>query len=402
MTSRERVQCVLAGKIPDRIPNGLGACETAGLHILAYEKMKVLAGLHSSPAKLDTFMLNAVFEQDLIHAIDGDMILLASPKMCNSRFRGKDYEKEWKEQILWGKNFQVSVKEEFTTHADGTIIWDSAGGLRCPPGGIYFDAANPRSFSLNYDIPSPDKYNPPHSLSDTLLRDMEEAAKALYEETQLSICCGETIEDLQKYPAGYVGTMMLMREEPDIMHEFLQKAVDASISQLQQLNQAIGKYVDILCIAHDFGDNRNVTIGAQLWREIYKPHYMRLFREWKKTTGMKINFHSCGAIASILPDLIECGVDIYNPVQTSATGMSAQLLKEQFGDKIILYGGAYDAQLISGDADYETVYNCTRESCWILKESGRYIFAGVHNLPGDLPKHHLAAMLNAWKDTRDY
>lgn len=402
MTSRERVRCVLEGKIPDRVPNGLGACETAGLHLCAYEKLQKAAGVRGNPPRLDTFMLNAVFERDMIEATDGDMILLASPRMCGSRLWGKGYEREWKEQSLWGRKFRVSIKEKFSVNQDGSMVWESAGGLRCPPGGFYFDSASPGAFALNYEVPSPDSYKPPKDIPEPMLRDLEETAKALYEETSLGICCGEAIEDLQIAPAGFVGSMMLMRDEPDIMHEFLQKAVDASLSQLLQLEQAIGKYVDILSVAHDLGDNRGVTMGGDLWRDIYKPHYVKWFREWKKITRMKINLHSCGSVADILSDLIECGMDIFNPVQISACGMDARAMKEQFGDKLVFYGGAYDAQTIPREADYDAVYATVKNHCGILKESGRFIFAGVHNLPGDLPEHHLSAMLKAWKDCRDY
>lgn len=402
MTSRERVRAVLDRRIPDRVPFGLGGCETAGLHLLAYEKIKEILNVESKPTRLDTFMLNAIFEQNMLVALEGDIILLASPIMCGSTLWGSGVEKDWKEQLLWGKKFRVPIKEEFINQSDGSMIWKSAGGAYCPAGGIYFDIMPNDKFNLNFETPSPDAFNPPAELPDALLRRLEETAKSLYESTDFSICCGETITDLQVSPAGFMGTFMLMKEEPDIMHEFLEKAVNAALSQLRQLEQAIGKYVDILSIAHDFGDNRGITMGSNLWREIYKPHYKKLFSGWKKITNMKINLHSCGSIHEILPDLIECGVDIYNPVQTSAASMDADSIKKEFGKKIIFYGGGYDAQATPKNADYNTVYNIVKKNIETLSCGGGYIFAGVHNLPGDTPKHHLTAMLDAWKDTRDY
>lgn len=402
MTSRERMIAVLDGKIPDRVPCGLGGCETAGLHLLAYDKLIEILKLERNPPRLDTFMLNTVFERELIEAIPGDIILLASPRMCGSRLWGRGYEQEWKEQILWGKKFRVSVRERFKVNEDGSMIWVSAGNLRCPAGGIYFDSESTGDFNYDFEVPSPDTFNPPHQLDEKVLYDLEAAAKNLYEETALCICAGETITDLQVQPAGFIGTMMLMKQEPDIMHEYLGKSIESGLAQLKQLEQAIGKYVNILSIAHDFGDNKGVTIGPQLWREIYKPYYQRLFGEWKKITKMKINLHSCGSIVEILPDLIECGIDIYNPVQTSAANMDSQLLKERFGENLIFYGGAYDAQKVPKNADYDTVYMIVKNNLEVFKQGGRYIFAGVHNLPGDTPKHHLEAMLDAWRDNRDY
>ena len=112
----------------------------------------------------------------------------------------------------------------------------------------------------------------------------------------------------------------------------------------------------MVSMVQDIGDNRGVTIGAQLWREIYKPAYMKLFRGWNEITDMKVNFHSCGSVEEIMSDLIECGIHVLNPVQTSAANMSPAHLKEKYGKDIVFWGGAYDAQLVSSDASYEDVY----------------------------------------------
>jgi uroporphyrinogen decarboxylase len=199
-----------------------------------------------------------------------------------------------------------------------------------------------------------------------------------------------------------VNTMMLMLEEPDIMHALLEKSVDVALKHLKQLDQAVGKYVDILSIAHDFGDNRGVMIGDELWREIYKPHYKKLFQGWHSITNMKINLHSCGSIASIMDDLIECGVDIINPVQTAAADMSAESLKSRFGEKVIFYGGAYDAQKIPHTMTYDEVYRAVYQNIKVLGKGGNYLFAGVHNLSAEMPEHHIKAMIDAYFDARQY
>ena len=155
-----------------------------------------------------------------------------------------------------------------------------------------------------------------------------------------------------------------------------------------------------LSIAHDFGDNRGVMIGDELWREIYKPHYKKLFQGRHSITNMKINLHSCGSIASIMDDLIECGVDIINPVQTAAADMSAESLKARFGEKVIFYGGAYDAQKIPHTMTYDEVYRAVYQNIKVLGKGGNYLFAGVHNLSAEMPEHHIKAMIDAYFDAR--
>ena len=103
-----------------------------------------------------------------------------------------------------------------------------------------------------------------------------------------------------------------------------------------------------------------------------------------------------------MDDLIECGVDIINPVQTAAAGMSAESLKSKFGDRVIFYGGAYDAQLLSASMTYDEIYKAVFKNIKTLGNGGNYIFAGVHNLPADMPEHHIKAMIDAYFDARKY
>ena len=408
MNCRERVRHIINGRVPDYIPNGLGGCETQGLHILAYYKLQEVLGLPPAPPKICTFMTNAVFELDLIKKMQGDIILLASPRMCKSFYRGENINALWKEQILWNKKFEVPVRDSFSRKSDGSIIWETAGGSICPDGGYFFDwidlnnsaGSNSGFYEEIRELPNPDDYNPSHDLSDELLRGLEKSARFLYQETDLSICLGETITDLQIQPGGMIKWLVLMKEQPEIMREFLDKSVKSALSQLKQLNQAVGKYVDILSIAHDLGDNRDILIGADLWREIYKKPYHDLFQGWKKLTGMKINFHSCGSIYNILDDLADCGVDIINPVQVSARNMSAEKIKSKFGGKIIFWGGAYDSQLFNTSETYEEIYRKVADNINILKRNGGFIFSGVHNLSPDTPAHHIKAMLDAWEDNK--
>jgi uroporphyrinogen decarboxylase len=273
------------------------------------------------------------------------------------------------------------------------------GGVVCPQGFRYFDNPGGSNLLEDFSYPDPDDYNPPDSYTDEFLRSLEDTAKGLFEETGYSLCLGESITDLQYSPGGQIGGMVLLMENPDLMKAYLEKAVTAGLKQITLLEQAAGKYVDILSIAHDFGDNRCVTIGANLWREIYKPYYKRLFQGWHERTNMKINLHSCGSIESILDDLIDCGLDIYNPVQISAHNMAPGSLKARFGERLVFWGGDYDAQMMKG-RNYREVYDHVSQNISIFKSGGGHIFSGVHNLPADMPEDHLRAMLEAWKENR--
>jgi uroporphyrinogen decarboxylase len=401
MTSRERVRNLLCGKPVDRVPNGLGGAETAGLHLLAYDRLKGILGVEDPRNRMTTFMTTALVEPSVLDAMEGDIILL-STRMCPSRFWGPGSEGEWKDQTFWGRTFQVARDWTFRHAPDGAIWWEDVN-YKCPPGGIYFDPV-PAEVDLFGDttaLPTPDDYHPTHDLPDEMLRDLEEAARWLYENTDYAIACGETITDLQLKPGGQVAWWMRLVDEPQVAHEFLAKACEAGLSQLRLVDQAVGQYADMLLIADDIGDVRGVTIGPDLWREMYKPHYQKLFSEWHETTRMKVHLHCCGSIYDILEDLIECGVDVLNPVQISARDMGPEKLKATCSGRIVFYGGCFDAVQTPPHTPAEDVYEAVVRNITALSQGGGYIFAAVHNVPGDTPQAHLRAMLQAYRDCRE-
>jgi uroporphyrinogen decarboxylase len=401
MTSRERVDRMLARLPVDRVPNGLGGCETAGMHCAAYDRLKRVLKVEDSRNRMCTFMTNAVFERSVLEAMEGDVILLGTG-MCPARLWGVGTEPGWKTINIWDVDIEVPAEWSFRKDPDGTWWW---GESMSPPGGYYFDSPLASSVGsdsiLNEENPSPDDYNPRHEMPQELLERLASDAKWLWQNTRYAIACGEFISDLQGILGNLQSWWMRMVSDPAACHEFLGKCVDASLAQLRQLDRAVGKYCSLLMIADDMGDARGITIGPDTWREIYKPHYHRLFTEWHRITDMKVCLHSCGSMSPILADLIECGVDIYNPVQISADNMSPEDLKQKFGDKLVLYGGAYDAIKYAGETSEDAVYNAVRENIMSLGRGGGYLFAGVHNLPGNLPENHIRAMLCAYRDVRE-
>ena len=400
MTSRDRVRKVLQHEIPDRVPNGLGGCECTGIHIYSYDLIQKIFNIPRQAPRINSFMATSVFENELIEAMEGDVLLVASPLFCDVPLWGKKSLNQWKEQEIWGKTFQVPVNEQLETQKDGSILWKNRN-LVCPNNGFFFDEHGSSDFLADFDYPDPENYTPPDSFTDEYLRELEELTKGLYEETEYSLCLGETVEGLQFKPCGRIGWLILVKENPELMKAYLEKACTASLKQIALIDQAVGKYVDMMVYSNDMGDNRGLLLGEQTWREIYKPIYKRFFQGWHNRTNIKINLHSCGSIYTILDDLIECGVDVYNPVQISVCNMEPERLKTKFGKHLVFYGGDYDAQMMKG-CKYDDVYEHVKTNLNILKKDGGHIFCGVHNLPPDMSEEHLRAFFSAWMDHRNY
>ena len=140
--------------------------------------------------------------------------------------------------------------------------------------------------------------------------------------------------------------MMLMTEK-ETCHELMDRSVDATISCLELVNQAVGDRCFAWGIASDdSGTQRGEFISPDLWAEMIKPHYAKLCGWIHRHTRMKTFLHCCGSIPRLIPHLIEAGVDILNPVQTSAAGMDPAVLKSRFGGRIVFWGGGCDTQSV--------------------------------------------------------
>lgn len=398
MTSRERVNKVLNHEKPDYLPNCWGGCETAGLHVLPYRELVAALGLPPRPPRVDTFMFNAVMDEDVLLKMQGDILLIASPMMCARPLRAKE---GWKAHKLFGVDVELTDNYSLEHTPDMTyLLNDGRRVMRCPIGGAYFDGIPEGDLFDDSEVPDPSNYHPSHDIPDEKLRALESIAREAYERTDFALCLGETITDLQLTPGGMLAWYEALLNEPEITDEYLSKNVDAALDQIVLLDQAVGKYCSVMSIAHDLGDSCGVTMGAPLFRSRYKPHYKRLFEGWHARTGMKINMHSCGAVADVIPDLIDCGLDVLNPVQISADGMGAERVRALAGDRLVLYGGAFDCIQTPPDTDAESVYRQVKANIATLAREGNYLFAGVHNTASTTPRAHIEAALRAYGEMR--
>ena len=190
--------------------------------------------------------------------------------------------------------------------------------------------------------------------------------------------------------------MVMLLTEKDTCHQIMDRSVEAAISCLRRVNQAVGDYCFAWGIASDdSGTQRGEFISPDLWAEMIKPHYTKLCDWVHRNTKMKTFFHCCGSIPHLIPHLIEAGVDILNPVQTSAAGMDPLWLKREFGRRIVFWGGGCDTQSVLPTATPDAVRSHVKERLEIFSPGGGYVFNQVHNIQANVPPENVAAMLDA-------
>jgi uroporphyrinogen decarboxylase len=147
--------------------------------------------------------------------------------------------------------------------------------------------------------------------------------------------------------------------------------------------------------ADDSGTQRGEFVRPELWAEMIKPHYARLCGWIHANTPWKTFLHSCGSVYNLIPHFIEAGVDILNPIQTSAVNMEPERLKREFGKKIVLWGGGCDTQHVLGSATPAQIREHVRERMAIFKPGGGYVFNQVHNIQSNVPAENIIAMFDA-------
>lgn len=173
--------------------------------------------------------------------------------------------------------------------------------------------------------------------------------------------------------------------------------------ELRKYLDAVGKYIQVVGIGgEDLGSEIGPIINPKEWRELFKPAIQELVKEIKSRTKCYVMIHSCGSVKPFIPDFIEMGVDIWNPVQVSAKNMDPYELKKEFGDNITFWGGGCYTQHILPFASPKEVKEHVKKLVNIFKEGGGFIFNQIHNIQPGTPPENIIAMFEAVNEVREY
>ena len=159
---------------------------------------------------------------------------------------------------------------------------------------------------------------------------------------------------------------------------------------------------DVVQEADDLGSQNNMLISPQMYRQYVKPRHRELFDFIHRKTDAKIFIHSCGSFREVIPDLIEVGVDIINPVQFNAAHMDSMGLKKDFGKELVFWGGGVDTQRILPKGTVTDVRDCVKRQIEALAPGGGFVFNTVHNIQSDVPPQNIVAMWEALQEYGEY
>ncbi|MFA5468949.1 MAG: uroporphyrinogen decarboxylase family protein [Sphaerochaetaceae bacterium] len=386
VSSRERVLTALEFKEPDRVPIDIGATNVSAIALQAYKNYVAYKGLEGeepfelmdiiqqlaqpSEAFLDLFQSDVRGLMPLYYANyplpEGGARWLSSHQSVGDKVLYRD---EWDivYQFRSASDLYYAVKAPVLPNEEITL--KDVEALKIP------DSSAPWRFEF--------------------IEEKIAQAKARHK----AIIC-KTLN------SGFIETGAKIRGMEQVMVDLLLNPLEfeALMERIYQFKylywesvlERFGKSIDIIVEADDYGTQSGLIVGKEVFLKYFKPRWQKLFAMIKKRAPhLKIFFHSCGAVREIIPEFIEMGVDILNPIQFSADGMEKKGLKKDFGRDIVFWGGGIDTQRLLPQGSPEEIREAVKRTVDELAPGGGWVFATVHNVQADVPPENLEALRDA-------
>ena len=401
--SRQRVLAAVNFRKPDRVPIDLGALRASGINAVVYDKLKQRMGLRTPTKIHDTMQILAEIEMTMIEKLHIDVLPLDASDVG---WTLQDPAAGVQRRLFCGLDVHFQPNTNIAVQEDGSWVLIDGGGdvyARMPHGGYYFDFTQTTMAGAGID---PEAFRPRDSVPGETLELMAQRARFLDENTDkailgwgacvsmigLSALLGDNITQ-----GSLDDWMVMLMTEKETAHDMMGRFVDAVIKQLGQYHQAVGDRCFAWGVASDdAGTQRSEFISPDLYREMIKPHYGRLCDWVHSHTKWKTFLHSCGSVHDLIPEWIDAGIDIFNPVQISAAKMAPQDLAKEFGGRIVFWGGGCDTQNVLAKTDPDGVRQHVRDNLEAFGAlDGGYVFTQVHNVQQNVPPQNVEAMLQA-------
>ncbi|AKJ63875.1 uroporphyrinogen decarboxylase family protein [Kiritimatiella glycovorans] len=414
MDRRRCVQDALNHRTPEKLPVDFGATAVTGIHVSVVAALREHFGLDRHPVRVtEPYQMLGEIEPDLMDVLDVDVVP-AAPSGTMFGFPAGNW-KEWR--TPWGQDVLVPGDFNTTTEPNGDILIYPEGDTSAPPCAKMANAAFFFDTIIRQEEIDDDRLNPEDNLQE-FAPVGEEDLEYWRGEIDRAAATGRSVianfggtafgdialvpGPMLKHPKGirdieeWYMSLVIRR---DYVHEIFQKQCDIAIGNLEKLAPVAGDKVDAVFICGtDFGTQKGQFCSREDYRELWLPYYKRV-NDWiHEHTPWKTFKHSCGAVDPLIPDLIESGFDILNPVQCSAEGMDPQHLKDSYGDQMTFWGGGVDTQHTLPFGSPEDVRRQVAERCRIFGQQGGFVFNTIHNVQARTPVENLVAMLDAVRE----
>jgi hypothetical protein len=416
LTPRERLQMALRHEEPDRVPVDFGSTAVTGMHVLAVTRLRrALTGNNDFRVKVvEPYQMLGEIDPELRELLGIDVIALA-PRKTMFGFENQG----WKPFELMDGT-PVLVPEMFNVEKDesGDLLIYPEGDTSAPPSGRMPDGGHFFDSIIRQEPVDDENLDPANNteefglLSDDDLAWYGRRIAELEAQGEYGIAItvpGAAFGDIalvpapwMKHPKGirdveewYVSTAM----RQDYVLKVFEYQCEIALANIEKLISVLGNRVHAAFITGtDFGTQQGPFISIKAYRELFKPFHQRVNRLVHEKCTWKTFIHSCGSVVKLIPEFIEAGFDILNPVQCSAVGMDARELKREFGRHLTFWGGGANTQRTIAFGTPEEVYREVCERIEIFGPGGGFVFDTIHNVQATTPTENLLAMFKALKE----
>lgn len=416
MTPRERLTATLNHQEPDRLCVDFGAGFQTGMGAGAVHRLRAaLLGPGRPPVKvIESYQMLGEIEEELRQALGLDVVGVHGP---GTMFGFKN--EGWKPFTLFdGTPVLVPDRFNVTPAPDGGWHMHPEGDTAAPPSAwmpkdtFFFDSLKRQPPLDESRLDPADNCEEMAVVSGEEVRHFAERAHHYHSTTQYGIYVtlpGTAFGDIalvpapwMKQPRGIRGVeewYMATVTNRDYVQKVFEVQCECALQSIEKLAAAIGDRAQVAFVSGtDFGTQTGQFCSVKTYRELYKPFHQAVNQQIHRLTKWKTFIHSCGAVGPFIPEFIDAGFDILNPVQCSATGMDPRWLKREFGRHIVFWGGGVDTQSTLPFGTPEEVYREARERIDIFAPGGGYVFNSIHNVQGNVPTANLLALFRAVKD----
>lgn len=407
MNSRERILAAIDHQEPDRLPVDLGSTPSSGISAIAYDNLLRVLPLQDRR--------NRVY--DVVQQVTQPSEEFLDHFRIDAHDLGRTFnrrETDWCSYLLpTNRPAQQPIWFHSEKQADGSILAykDGQAIAVMPATGISYDQivfpfidGYPEQYGGNMDaamgrihwaalVHSPWDHAADVDFWEQLRwRAIELRARS---ERAIVLSAGCNLFEWGTFLRRIDNFIKDLVRNPLEVERFLDALMVRHLASLEKICRAVGDVVDIIRLGDDLGMNTGPLVSPEMYRRFFKPRHTLLCNYIKTHSRMRTFLHSCGSIHKLIPDLIEAGFEVLNPVQTNARDMEPERLKREFGRDVTFWGGGADTRAVLNFGKPEQVRDHVRANIEILAPGGGFVFNTIHNILPDVPPENILAMFAA-------
>jgi uroporphyrinogen decarboxylase len=370
-TPRERVMLALNHQEPDRVPIDFGSTYMTSITLPPYLVLENALGLPATPPRLQTPLSKIVLpREEILERFRVDTRGIPRP----------DAPASWRNQV----------------QTDGSVL-DEFGCYWVQPSGQSHYEFSRGPFegqpTLNdlRTFPWPDDPDEPRRFVDR-----QEMARRLYEETDYAVMAAVPggFITWSQFLRGAEGWYLDLAADPKFAEALMDRVLDFLLAHTGKLLELVAPYIQIVTFGDDLAFQDGLMMSMPMFRKLIKPRLQRVFDFLRSRCDAKLWFHTDGAVVPIIPDLIDLGIDVLNPIQVTAKGMEdTRRLKQEFGDTLAFWGGI-DTQRLLPFGTPNQVRADVRRRIQDMARGGGYVLSSVHNVQSDVDPENIIAMFD--------